>query len=80
MVAPGHDPRRTPYAIGFFERLGDLGYAVLRVRGCQMTPGAINVSSKFKKELRTMHRDDVGRSCNIFQLGVERLHFSGIDL
>ena len=62
------------------ERSGDLGYAVLRVHRCQMTSGAIDVSSKFKKEVRTMHRDDVGRPCNIFQFGVERLHLSGIGL
>lgn len=66
--------------MGFFESSGDLGYTVLRVDRCQMTSGAINVSSKFKKELRTMHRDDIGRPCNIFQFGVERLHPSGIGL
>jgi hypothetical protein len=56
---------------------GDLGYAVLRVDRCQMTSGAINVSAKFKKKFRTIHRDDVGRSCNIFQFGMERLYLSG---
>jgi hypothetical protein len=45
-----------------------------------MTSGPINVSSKLKKEIGTMHRDDIGRFSNVFQFGVERLQPSGIDL
>src|SRR4029078_6259723 len=45
-----------------------------------MTSGPINVSSKLEKEVGTMHRDDVGRPANVFQLGVECLHPSGINL
>ena len=45
-----------------------------------MTSGAINVSSQLKKELRAMHRNDVGRSRNIFEFSVERPRLGGIDL
>ena len=59
---------------------GNLGNAVLRINRCQKTSGAINMSSKLKKEIRTMHWDDVGRSRDIFQFSVERLHLGGTGL
>src|SRR6186713_2913003 len=74
----GSNPFRR--AIGFLERSGDLGCAVLRFHRCQMTSGPINVSSKLKKEVGAMHRDNVGCPSNVFQFGMERLHPGGIDL